>query len=299
MAAAADRRVAWGAVIAVLVVAAGLAWVLTTPRSRVVFEAGSEFGRVRVVEHADGLRTLHTGAARARQSAVYPGRPERLVSEYTQVAAIGLALAPPEGRVLYVGLGGGAMPMHARHARPHLRIDVVEIDPVIVAAAGRWFGFRGDERMQVHTGDGRAYIESAPGGAYDVVFLDAFSDDEIPFALTTVQFLEAVRRALAADGVVVSNLWTANPAHASMVATYAAVFEQVHFVRVGGRSQTILVAGSGARPLDGASLAAAARTLAAETRLGFDLARLVESGYEPLRATRAPLLEDAAPAGAQ
>jgi spermidine synthase len=274
-----------------------LAWIIQSRRSRVIFDSPSEFGRVRVVERRDGLRYLVTGEGRARQSAIYPGRPLHLELEYTRVGAIGLALIPPDGRILFVGLGGGAMPMYARSVLPDARIDVVEIDPVIVRVAQQYFGFESDARMLVHTGDGRAFIENAPAARYDLIVLDAFSDDEVPFALTTRQFLGAVRRSLAPDGVVASNLWTANPVYPSMLATYDAVFDELHLLRVPARSQRILVAHAATRSLDRDAIAAAAQDLAARADLGFDLARLVRDGYEPLPVVEAPILEDSAAGG--
>ncbi|MEX0980400.1 MAG: fused MFS/spermidine synthase, partial [Gemmatimonadota bacterium] len=185
------------ALLVLLILLAGLAAALVflflAGRTTVVFESDSDFGTVRVTERSDGLRTLYIGGGRARQSAIYPGRPMHLELGYTRVGMVGLALVPPDGRILFVGLGGGAMPMYARQVLPKARIDVVEINPVVVDVAERYFGFEPDERMTVHTDDGRAFIEGAPPGSWDLVVLDAFSDSEIPLSLATRQFLEAVR----------------------------------------------------------------------------------------------------------
>jgi hypothetical protein len=54
------------------------------------------------------------------------------------------------------------------------------------------------------------------------------------------------------------------------------------------------VAAPAGRPLDRAALEYAARALQARTRLGFDLARLVNDGYEAGTAPRAQPLEDPA-----
>lgn len=280
--------------VAAAVAVAALAYGAATQRTRVIFDDAGDFGRVRVVEATDGLRTLYTGGGRARQSAIYPGRPLHLELAYTRVAAIGLALVPPDARILFVGLGGGAMPMFAHHVLHRAQIDVVEIDPLIVDVARRFFGFMEDDRMRVHTADGRAFIERAPAESWDLIVLDAFADDEVPFALTTREFLDAVHSRLAPAGIVVANLWSANDAYASMLATYAAAFSQVHLVRVGGREQRILIAGSPGRSLDRAALARAAHVLEARVQLGFDLQQLVESGYEPLPPAAAPILRDAA-----
>jgi spermidine synthase len=260
-------------------------------RTRTLFTSDSPFGAVRVTEQSDGLRSLLTGEGRARQTAMYPDRPLHLIHAYTRVGMVGLALVPPDARILFVGLGGGAMPTYTHRVMPQARIDVVEIDPIIVDVAQRFFNFTPDDRMAVHTDDGRAFIESATPGSYDLIVLDAFSDDEVPYSLTTRQFLTAVHTALAADGVVVSNLWTAAPAYRGMLATYDAVFDQVRLIRVPQRAQRILV-GSKGRTLDRNALAAATRALAERTDLGFDLADLVDDGYEDLPTHDAAVLED-------
>lgn len=276
----------------VLALATALAYVIGWQRTRVVFESDSDFDRVRVLERRDGLRYLVTGEGRARQSAIYPGRPMHLELAYTRVGMIGLALVPPDARILFVGLGGGAMPMYARQVMPQAHIDVVEIDPVIVEVAQEWFGFTPDSLMAVHTGDGRAFIEASAPGTYDLIVLDAFSDDEVPYSLTTREFLGAVRDALTEEGVVVSNLWTRAPAYPSMLATYVAVFDEVHLVKVPRRSQRILVGGTGARQLDRDSLLEAAQSLTRRVELGFELPELVRDGYEPVPVVEAPVLED-------
>jgi len=211
---------------------------------------------------------------------------------YSRVAMVGLALVPGDGRILFVGLGGGAMPMYARAVLPGARIDVVEIDPVIVEVARRYFGFRPDSQLVVHTGDGRVFIERAAPASYDLIVLDAFSDDEVPFALTTRQFLEAVRARLAPGGVVVSNLWSSGREYGSMLATYRAVFSDAHLVGVEGRAQRILVASPGGRELGRATLVGAAHALARRVELGFDLPGLVARGYEGPPVARAPVLDD-------
>jgi spermidine synthase len=292
------RRSAVAGVMLVLAVAAALATTLLVQQRQppqMLYEGTSEFGSIRVEERRDGVRLLRIGEGRAVQTAMDPRRPVELQSPYTRVAMVGLALAPRDGAMLFVGLGGGAMPTYVRHVLPGVLLDAVEIDPAIIEVAIRWFGFRPDPQLRVHAADGRAFIEGAPTGSWDVIFLDAFSDDAIPYALATREFLESVRSRLTGDGVVVSNLWTSNPLYDSMVATYRAVFEEMALVRVSGRAQVILLASDG-MTLDSASIHPGVRRLQAEAQLGFDLASLVEQGFdEPPAGPAAPILEDRTP----
>lgn len=269
-----------------------MVYAISTRSMSVVFEAPSDFGGVQVLERGDGLRVLTTLEGRAWQSAIYPGRPLHLEFPYTQVGMVGLALIPADARILFVGLGGGAMPMYVRQLLREARIDVVEIDPLVVEVAQDWFGFAPDSQLTVHTGDGRRFIQESRPATWDLIVLDAFSDDEVPYALTTREFLQVVRSRLSRSGVVVSNLWSDNRLYPAMVATYVAVFDEVHMVRVPRRDQRILVTGPGTRGLDGEALANRARELARDRELGFDLPTLVEKGYEVAPAPAAPVLED-------
>lgn len=271
----------------------GIALATSIVRPRTLHDETSSFGRIRVVEERAGIRVLITGDGRARQTAIDPARPGHLQLAYTRTAMIGPALAPDSGAILFVGLGGGAMPTFTRRVRPDLRIVAAEIDPAIVRVAQDWFGFRQDDRMHAMAVDGRALIENRSAGTFDVVLLDAFSDDEIPASLTTVEFLTAVHRSLNPGGVVVSNLWTGNPLYASMVATYRTVFGDVVALRVPGRPQVILLA-AGDRALDVATLHAAAARLhqRAPAGLSFDLPSLVRDHWFRPESTDARVLYD-------
>ena len=275
-----------------LVAALGLVafLVLSADRTRVLFDGDSPSGRIRVVQRGDGLRELYIGDSRGRQTALYPDRPGHLELPYTRVATAALAWLPDEGRVLFVGLGGGAMPTFTRTLFPRARIDAVELEPRVVEVARDWFGFREDSAMIAHVADGRAFIEEADPGTWDVIVLDAFSDGDVPFALATVEFLEAVRRALKPGGVVGSNLHTGSPRYESMVATYQAVFRAVGTIQVPQRGQRIVLAGGGT--LAEEQVLPRIRTLAEAQRLGFDLVTIVEGGYSVPRPVSAPVLRD-------
>lgn len=276
----------------VIVIALGIAvGLITTAEPTVVFEGSGDFGPVRVIERSDGLRELYMGEGRSRQSAVYPLRPEVLVLAYMQASMVGPALVAPSARVLFVGLGGGAMPSFVRRVLPELEVDAVELDPLIVQVANDWFALRPDPRLSIFVDDGRAHIEAADEETWDVVVLDAFSDTEVPRALTTREFLETLATRLTPEGVVVSNLHTTHPAYDEMVATYTAVYRTVLLVPIQGRAQEVLVASN--RPgLSPTALAEAARGLQDRADLGFDLFEMVGRAREAAPSAGAAILED-------
>src|SRR5438477_7631573 len=86
---------------------------------------------------------------------------------------------------------------------PRLRVRVVELDAAVVAAARRWFAF--PRSIPVDVTDGRRYLERNRQ-RHDVIVLDAYYADSIPFHLTTREFLELVRDRLRPGGVVVANV---------------------------------------------------------------------------------------------
>ena len=88
-----------------------------------------------------------------------------------------------------------------------------------------------DERLQVDVEDGRRYL-TRNDERYDVIVLDAFYADSVPFHLTTLEFLQLVHERLNPGGVVVTNVIGAERGSQSkllrsMYRTYRAVFPTV------------------------------------------------------------------------
>ncbi|HHT49824.1 MAG TPA: fused MFS/spermidine synthase [Firmicutes bacterium] len=181
------------------------------------------------------------------QSAIDLANPFDQVFRYTSYLHLGVVAHPRPERVLFIGLGGGSAPAKFLHDYPSLkRIDVVELDPEVVKVAKTYFALPADPRLQVITQDGRLFVEQASraiarGEAtpYDLVIIDAYSSSTIPYHLTTLEFLELVRKVLAPDGVVVSNIIGAITGPYSgllraMTRTFTAVYPQVYLFPVNG-----------------------------------------------------------------
>jgi spermidine synthase len=261
----------------------------------VIYRTKSEFNTIVVTEDSDGVRTLRFADYGARQSVVKLGDPDYIELPYAKAMQVGLAAAEDPKRVLIVGLGGGTIPQFLRQHFPELLIDVVELDPAVLRVARTYFGFQMDDRMRAFVADGRRFIEQSEP-VYDVIYLDAYSADSVPYALTTRQFLEATRKALKPGGVVVGNVWSSrsNELYDSMVRTYQHVFAQVAINDVRGVGNKIVVATVTADALGKERVGKRAASVTARGRFPYDLKEIVDEGYHLLSEPdgRGEVLED-------
>ena len=141
---------------------------------KILYQKASAYSTIVVSEDEQGLRTLRFGEDGVRQSVVKLDDPDHLELGYARAMPAAMALVDQPQRVLIVGLGGGTIPRLLHAHFPQLSIDVVEIDPDVVAVAKQYFGFPEDERLRAYVDDGRRFI-AQHHNHYDVIFLDAFS----------------------------------------------------------------------------------------------------------------------------
>jgi spermidine synthase len=234
-----------------------------------------------IIEAQSGLRYLSFNRAMGHQSAVLPGRPEVLTFAYTQSAFASLAFLQREPKeVLFVGLGGGSMPMYLRLLFPQARMDIAEIDPEVVNVAEKYLSFKADEKMRVTVNDGRLFLKRNPK-RYDLIFLDAYNDHAVPFHLTTREFLELVRARLKPGGVVASNVWSQglNRYYTAQIKTYQEVFPQLYLLKAGQTDNYIFIATQDAALVGAAQAAQRAQALMQGRPWSFDLAQRVENEY--------------------
>ena len=268
---------------------------IVSAEDKVLYDKASRYNTIRVVEDDRGLRTLQFRKYGARQSVVKVGDPDHIELPYARVMPIGLAFVEHPKRILIVGLGGGTIPCFLHKHYPETVIDVVDIDPDVVLVAKRFFGFREDATMHAHVEDGRRFIERCQE-PYDIIFLDAFDADSIPYSLATREFLLAVREALTPKGIVVANIWSSssNPLYDSMVRTYQDVFKQLHVADVSGVGNKILIALPGRGTLGRDEIVQIAERISKEKNFRFEMGDLAERGlrFDEKRSKRGHVLTD-------
>lgn len=220
-----------GAAVVAAVLTAGLvqAAPIGAPAGE-IFQHDTVYHRISVSDES-GIRYLRLD--NYWQSGVDLADPRRTVFPYSDYMHLPLALRPDAARVLLVGLGGGTVPKRFHEDYGRLRVEVVELDPAVVATAREYFAVPPeDARMHIVAEDGRLFI-TRTRERYDVVLLDAFLIDTIPFHLATREFFETIRSRLRPGGVLASNVIGAleGPQSAffrAVYKTFAAVFRTVY-----------------------------------------------------------------------
>ena len=168
----------------------------------VVFQKDTQYHRLAVMDDDDSRFLRFDNSF---QSGMYRGRPYATRFAYADYFHLGLAYNPDAKRVLFIGLGGGSAPKRLWRDFPALDLHVVELDPVVRDVAYRYFELPRSPRLRVDVEDGRRWLVRNDE-KWDVIAIDAYYADSIPFHLTTAEFMDLVRSRLAPGGVVVSNV---------------------------------------------------------------------------------------------
>lgn len=243
------------------------------PERNVLFDQQSKFQRVFVVEE-NGTRVLRfDDVLGSDQSTLDLKDPSRVVFEYVRLAGLATRLVKQPTSALVIGIGGGAFPRLLLQQHPKIIVDAVDIDPVVVEAARRFFLLPKTPRLQVHIEDGARYVAHARAG-YDLILLDAFSGTGIPPALSSAAFFADTRRVLADRGVVVMNVALVSEEETQLIiGRFAEAFPGCVVVTGKAEENVVLF---GARTLvdkDGVRVAA----LTSSTFLPYDSQRDIES----------------------
>lgn len=167
--------------------------------------AGPDAHHLPFVHETRFYKSLHF-CVRQTQSRMLKRDPDALVIDYTRTMMGFLLLNAQPRRIGMIGLGGGSLAKFCYRILPHTSIDVVEINPHVVALRNEFCVPPDDERFQVHLGDGAAFIGEARG-AFDVLLIDAYTRTGLPAHLSTPKFFASCRRALCDGGVLAANLY--------------------------------------------------------------------------------------------
>lgn len=145
---------------------------------------------------------VHNGILHGQQY-LDPGMQMTMASYYRPTSGIGriLAIRQRPLRLGVIGLGTGTL---CATGRPGDVVRFYELDPDVERVAREHFTYLAQSaaKVEVVLGDARLSMEREAPQAYDVLALDAFSGDGIPFHLMTLEVMETYLRHLKPDGVI-------------------------------------------------------------------------------------------------
>ncbi|MBI4560150.1 MAG: fused MFS/spermidine synthase [Candidatus Hydrogenedentes bacterium] len=293
-------------------------------RAEIVFEKYSAYHHILVEDGATQRRLRFDNAV---QSTVSLRDPYRGGFEYTDFFHVPVLFHPTMTSALFLGLGGGTGPKAFLQHYPNMRVEVAEIDPMVVTVARKYFAVPEHQRLKIAIEDARTYVQRSPG-RYGTIIMDAYASSAygpyVPYHLATQEFFQLVRQKLDNGGSFVFNVVGVHRGHNDAVlraihATLQTVFQYTYAFQARTSWNTVLVAvkldpatslpdapGASAwpngpfleHPLAPAQLQTMAQTLMAERRLllpGFERRVTQASAVQALSSAGKILTDNYAP----
>jgi len=206
------------------------------PGQRLIFEKDSAYHYILVTEHGAG-GAYNPGTYLQFNNYIESGigldPPWPTRTTYTDSFQLAKIFRPDLRRILVVGGGGGIGPRKFTTDDPECEVDLVEIDPEVIAISKKYFHLVESPRLRIHCEDGRHFVRRTDT-RYDLVVLDAYTiGGQIPFHLTTREFMEEIKAKLAPGGVLLANINSSLEGKKSRVLraeqkTFGQVFDAVH-----------------------------------------------------------------------
>ncbi|MFN3984238.1 MAG: fused MFS/spermidine synthase [Rhodocyclaceae bacterium] len=234
-----------------------------------------------------GVRYLHFGSEWI-QGAMRLRKPDALELAYTREMMAGLLLRGDETwprNALLIGLGAASLTRFIHRHCPQTRIEVVEIEPRVVAAAQQFFRLpETGPLLQIHVGDGAEYV-LAGDRCYDYILVDGFDRNARAGALDTLPFYQAVRARLSERGLMSVNLFGRSRGFRRSLERIIQAFDDRALAFPSCDSGNVVAFGAGGEPLRITLSALRERARALKARCGLDLlptvSRLEQAGSAP------------------
>lgn len=131
--------------------------------------------------------------------------PHVLDLEYTRTMMGFLLFNPEPKSIAMIGLGGGSLAKFCHRFLPRARIQVVEINPHVIALRDEFHVPRDDERFTVLRDDGAQFVRFRATRP-DVLMVDGFDTQGLPARLCSQRFYDDCADMLQPGGIMVANL---------------------------------------------------------------------------------------------
>jgi spermidine synthase len=189
-----------------------------------VVKGSSKYSNFLIKDHgkARNLYFISDDGRLVLESSVNRNQPHNLLLEYSRLMFASHIFNPEQNRAAIVGLGGGAMVHFLNHFAPAQKLDIIEIDPMIVDCADKYFNVRSNINSNIIIQDAFKYFDNCDK-KYDTIYFDAFlkpvnynsngvevDSTGIPSFVKTQKFLKNIQKNLTQNGFVIFNLHSHN-----------------------------------------------------------------------------------------
>jgi len=186
-------------------------------------------GHARPYVMEDALsRSLHF-ASYETQSRMWLSDPTGLALDYTQTMMGFLLFQPQPARIAMIGLGGGSLAKFCHHHLADARIEVVEINPHVIALRDQFLVPADDERLSIREGDGADFIRGFHA-QLDVVLVDGYDRNGINSRVCSQAFYDDCRESLRPGGLISVNLSAAHSYYDTFIERIEQSFGKQHLV---------------------------------------------------------------------
>lgn len=171
----------------------------------VLFERDSPYHHIMVREHGRGRFRVLQFELTAVQSSMLVRDPAGPGLAYIDDFHLAKVIRPEAKSLLMIGLGGGTAVKQFLRLYPDVTIDAVDIDPMVVDVARKFFMLPESNRLRVTVSDGRVFLKGTTK-SWDVIFVDSYTHNRygatIPPHLVTREFFAEAKRHLNPSGIV-------------------------------------------------------------------------------------------------
>lgn len=183
---------------------------LTRPQNK-LFERNF-YGVLRITDEKQNVRHLFHGTTLHGTQPLIPEYRLVQMSYYNPKGPLGDVFHLTDDnqspqKIGILGLGAGTLACFSKEGRS---FDFYEIDPDIVRIAENrnYFTYLSDcgSPYQVTMGDGRLNLAKAADQSYDLIVMDAFSSDNVPMHLITLDALNIYLKKLKSGGIIAINI---------------------------------------------------------------------------------------------
>lgn len=211
--------------------------------------------------------------------------------EYTRFMTAALSYHPEVKSILEIGLGGGSTAWYLHKTFPSISITAVELDPVVVELAKKYFFIQAGDKFKIEVLDGRLYLVRHEA-KFDVILIDAYRGPFVPFHLLTKEFFQRAKNRLSPGGVVAQNVEPTTMLYDAALATIASVFETVEVYQA--NMNYVVVAYDGP-PKSAQDLQKRAQDIDRASRPRYSMSEMILRRHLPGKVSGKVLTDDFAP----